>query len=73
MADGEVDREVKFRDAALVLADDVAELAGKLRSCVRGKKYERASRLVVALHLTVRDVRWLLRHLPKEKEEEAEK
>ena len=49
MADGEVDREVKFRDAALVLADDVAEMAGKLRSCVRGKKYRRGRQAEVMI------------------------
>ena len=71
MAD--VERAAKFQAAALVLADDVAEMAGKLRSLVRGRKYEPGQRLAVALQLTTRDLKWLLRHLPKEEEEEAER
>ncbi len=72
MADA-VDREAKFVAAALILADDAAEIAGKLRSCIRGQKYERGERLTGALQMTVRDIRWLLRRLPRDEEEEAEK
>jgi len=65
-----ISREAKFRDAALVLADDVAELAGKLRSCIRGRKYERAEGLAAQVRRTARDATWLLQRLPKDEERE---
>jgi hypothetical protein len=63
-----VGRETKFRDAALVLADDASEMAAKLRKCVRGGHYERAAELAAGLQLAARDAKWLMRRQPKTSE-----
>lgn len=65
MAD-EVGRVVKFRDAALVLADDAVDMAAKLRKCIRGGQYERAEGLAAELQRTARDSKWLMLRQPKE-------
>jgi hypothetical protein len=63
-----VQREIKFRDAALVLADDAVEIAAKLRKLIRGNKYERAEGLAADLQRTARDSKWLMKRQPRERE-----
>ena len=64
MADG-VEREAKFRDSALVLADDANMGAAKLRRYIRQGQYEKAEALAGELQRTARDAKWLIRRLPK--------
>jgi hypothetical protein len=69
MADGEVVsvvRSAKFRDAALVLADDAVEIAGRLRKCIRSGQWERAEGLAAGLQRTARDSKWLMQRQPRE-------
>ena len=69
MADGVevagIGRVTKFRDAALVLADDAVEAAGKLRRYVRNGNYERAEALAAGLQRAARDAKWLMQRQPK--------
>lgn len=59
MADA-VSRDMKFKDAALVLADDAVEAAVKLRSCIRKGHRETAESLAAGLQRTARDAKWLI-------------
>jgi hypothetical protein len=64
MADG-VEREAKFKDAALILAEDVKMLAGKFEKTIRGRQYERAEALAATIQRTARDAKWLMQRLPR--------
>jgi hypothetical protein len=66
MADTVTEREAKFKDAALVLADDAVDMAAKLRNCIRGAHYKRAENLAALLQRTVRDAKWLMQRQPEE-------
>jgi hypothetical protein len=68
MADS-VERTGKFKDAALILADDAVDLAGKLRRYVNSGNYERAGGLAAGLQRAARDVKWLMNRQPREREE----
>lgn len=59
MADS-VERKTKFRDAALVLADDAVEAAIKLRSYIRKGNHEMGEALASGLQKTARDAKWLI-------------
>ena len=64
MAD-EAGRSVKFRDAALVLADDANQMAKNLGKYVRSGQYKRAEALAAGLQRTARDTKWLMQRQPK--------
>ena len=68
MAD-EAGRVTKFRDAALVLAEDAVDLAGKLKRSVNSGNYERAEGLAAGLQRTARDVKWLMARQPRVSED----
>ena len=61
----DVARAVKFRDAALVLADDANQMAKNLSKYVRSGQYERAEALAAGLQRTARDTKWLMQRQPK--------
>ena len=65
MSDG-VERETKFRDAALVLADDARDAGGKLGKLIRTQQYQKAEALAGQMQRTARDAKWLLRRLPRD-------
>jgi hypothetical protein len=58
-------RMTKFRDAALVLADDAVEAAVRLRRYVRNGNCERAEALAAGLQRAARDAKWLMQRQPK--------
>lgn len=64
MADG-VERETKFRDAALELADDATRTACEMLKQIRKRDYEKAHSLAGSLQRAARDAKWLVRRLPK--------
>jgi hypothetical protein len=63
MADA--DRVATFKAAAVVLSEDVKELAFKLRTNVRNGHYERAAGLAAQLQRTARDIKWLMQRQPR--------
>ncbi len=65
MADG-VERETKVRDVALLLADDLREQVNKVSKLIRQREYARAHSMSADLQRTARDVKWLMRRLPKD-------
>ena len=64
MADA-LDRHAKFQAAALVLAEDVQVEAAKLKKLILRQEYERSESLAAQIQRTSRDVKWLMRRLPK--------
>lgn len=65
MADGGPGGKV-FRDAALVLAEDAAGMAGRLNKYIRSGQYEKAEAVANGLQRTARDTKWLMQRQPKE-------
>lgn len=65
MADG-VERETKFRDAALVLVDDARDAAAKLGKLIRTHQYQKAEALAGQMQQAARDAKWLMRRLPRD-------
>lgn len=64
MADA-VERTTKFRDSGLVLADDLVDFSARLRKNIRAGEFQRAEAIATALQTAARDVKWLMRRLPK--------
>ena len=61
-----LERVAKFKEAALVLAEDAVDLAAKLRRYVKTGKYERAEGLAAGLQRAARDAKWLMQRQPRE-------
>jgi hypothetical protein len=61
----QVGRVTKFRDAALVLADDANQMAKNLSKYVRSGQYEQAEALAAGLQRAARDAKWLMQRQPK--------
>jgi hypothetical protein len=68
MADA-VDRVARFKDAALVLAEDAVDMAAKLERFVRNGNYERAEGLAAGLQRAARDAKWLMQRQPRASQE----
>lgn len=64
MADA-VERNTKFRDAALVLVDDANLYAAAVRKHIRRGDYEKAESAAAELQRAARDVKLLVRRQPK--------
>lgn len=66
MAGDASERTNRFKEAAVILADDAVQIAGKLRKMINGGEYERAQGLAGTLQRTARDAKWLMQRQPKE-------
>jgi hypothetical protein len=64
-----LERVAKFKDAALVLAEDAVDLAAKLRRYVRSGNYERAEGLAAGLQRAARDCKWLMARQPRARDD----
>ena len=61
-----IEREQKFREAALVLAEDAVMMAVTLKKAISHKQYERAAQLAAKVQHTARDAKWLMQRQPKD-------
>jgi len=65
MADA-VERVTKFRDAALVLAEDLADGSKRMQKAIRGGEYVKARQIAENVQRAARDTKWLMDRLPKD-------
>ena len=59
------ERITAFRNTALVLVDDAVFAVTKLKKLIKSGQYDKAESLSGALQDQARDIKWIMRRLPK--------